>query len=617
LELEYIDYLLTNKGSQLACNQLEEEFLSKSNTVHQLSKIYADYKCNSTNLDLDVLNSFSNSIHGLNFLKGVYYQSKDDWEQAVNYYEQEMENSPHFSLPYKNMMWALNEYDWERLDEFMLNNVFNDYIPDYIKNDYYFQHGHWFSYFTNLYANATFSNSWGVLIAAFIVSFIWIYYMRLMDFYNREKWGHVLFVFLLGGLFTNLCLPLYDFARIVLDFRINGEAFNDFMYCTLVIGGSEELVKFLPWFLFGYFSGKLREPFDYILYASVSALGFAFVENFIYLENYGNITIRAMVTSVAHMFDAVIIAYAFVIARYRLPKKSPYKAVVITLGFLLAILAHGFYDFWLISNSVADYSFITMIFFVISLHIWFFFKNNAMNHSPFFHGNEQFNVGLQKDTVYLSMIIALMLQYVLLSMDFGSSTLGHHFFDEIIFTIIFMIYFNLQLNKFKIAKNVWYKLSLSRLLPMKLLSIAFNTLSESGYRMMNGSSGGFQYSDYSHAPQKNLIGLELGLFAPKSNKYIGDKLPVTGYCSKSVTVNNDSHWYLFKLNRPVEYSSFLSDQIIIRHKNESDNLLKDKIEIYFMFIPDASLLQKNSIPIRDLRYAGRAYSRPLNEVSFK
>ena len=130
---------------------------------------------------------------------------------------------------------------------------------------------------------------------------------------------------------------------------------------------------------------------------------------------------------------------------------------------------------------------------------------------------------------------------------------------------------------------------------------------------------GYAYSDghdQSMPMRKDLRGLELRLFAPKSNKYIGNKLPVSGYCAKSVTVNGDPNWYLFTLNTPIVYSDFLSDQIIVRNKNEGDSLISDKIEIYFMFIPNYSILQKSTIDIQELRYAGRAYSRPLNKNQF-
>lgn len=615
IQIEYLDFYFLNYLKRFSCNVATDMYSDEKNNASVIARIYAEYRCGRSKINLDEVESLPDSLTGIDFLKALHFVAEGNLELAIKHLEKEIIQSPNFSAPYREVISLLRKYDIERLDAFMLNNTFEDQVPYYFKNDYYFVKGHWLEYFKNIYVNRTFNTSWIIFFAAFMVSFAWLYYMRLMDFYNREKWSHVILVFVLGGLFTNLCLPLYDYARIVLNFGINGVAFNDFMYSTVVIGGAEELVKFLPWFLFGYLSGRLKEPFDYILYASVSALGFAFVENFTYFENYGNITIRAMVTSVAHMFDAAIIAYAFVIARYRLPKSSPYKILVIIAGFVLAMLAHGFYDFWLISNAVSDFKIITMIFFVISLHIWFFFKNNTMNHSPFFKGNERFNVQLQKDVLFLSIISVLMLQYMMMSYDFGARNLDRFFTKEIFFVGIFLVYMSAQLNNLEIAKGVWYKLSLSRLLPVNSFKKLFSRISDGGYSMVNDYAYG-EGSRYTEPRQRDLRGLELRLFAPKSNKYIGDKLPVSGYCAKSVSVNGDSNWYLFTLNAPIEFGGFVSDQIIVRNKNEKDSLLSDKIEIYFMFIPNSSIIQKSNIEIQELRYAGRAYSRPLNKNQF-
>ena len=467
IQIEYLDFYFYDYLKRFSCNVATSRYSDIENDASVIARIYAEYRCGRSNIDLDEVDSLPQTLTGVNFLKALHYDAQGDWKRAIKHLEYEINRSPKFSAPYREIVRILSKHDIERLDAFMLQSTFVDQVSYYQKNDYYFVNGHWLEYFKNIYVNRTFNTSWIIFFAAFMVSFAWLYYMRLFDFYNREKWSHILLVFFLGGVFTNLCLPLYDFSRIVLDFNISGEALNDFVYSTIVIGGAEELVKFLPWFLFGYLSGKLKEPFDYVLYASVSALGFAFVENFTYFENYGNITIRAMVTSVAHMFDAVIIAYAFVVARYRLPKGSPYKILVIIAGFILAMLAHGFYDFWLISNAVSDFKLVTMIFFVISLHIWFFFKNNTMNHSPFFRGNQRFNVQLQKDVLFLSLISVLMLQYVMMSYDFGARNLDYFFYKEIFFVGVFLVYMRVQLNNLEIAKGVGYKLSLSRLLPVE------------------------------------------------------------------------------------------------------------------------------------------------------
>ena len=88
------------------------------------------------------------------------------------------------------------------------------------------------------------------------------------------------------------------------------EFFNDFIYCILGIGAIEELMKIIPLFLVMFFSKQLKEPIDYVVFASISALGFAFIENLIYFDEAGLKTIqgRSLSSTVTHMFNSSLIA---------------------------------------------------------------------------------------------------------------------------------------------------------------------------------------------------------------------------------------------------------------------------------------------------------------------
>ena len=155
---------------------------------------------------------------------------------------------------------------------------------------------------------------------------------------------------------------------------------------------------------------KAKEPYDYMLYASISALGFAFAENLNYLENPGNIMVRSIMSTVGHMFFASIVAYTFIISRYKTKNKTM-KILWPIIGFVLAALGHGFYDFWLISEAVSQYSFLTTIFFVISLHIWFVLHNNSINNSPFYT-KSRFNSDIQLNLITIGIIGVMMFGYL-------------------------------------------------------------------------------------------------------------------------------------------------------------------------------------------------------------
>jgi RsiW-degrading membrane proteinase PrsW (M82 family) len=565
----------------------------------QIPYQYTKYYFNGDEVDIQALNSLSDTLPFVNFMKGIYYDQHSNYEEAEKHFLIEEQLNPSFDLAIKFLHKIYDLTDSDSIHTLMMNSERSAKLAYSTQTDYHFLQGNWGRYFSVILTQRLSNVGLFTLVAAFLVSFIWLVFLRTMDIFNRERWSDIFVVFILGSLFTYLCLPIYDYADLVLNWSINGEAVNDFFYCAIVIGGGEEIVKLIPWLLFGLLTRKLKEPFDYILYASVAALGFSFVENLMYLENYHNIVVRSIMSTVGHMFDATIVAYAFIIVRFRLPKDSPWKALVLISGFALALFAHGFYDYWLISPAAANFQWITVLFFIFSLRVWFYFKNNAMNHSPYFKGNYKFRLTLQQDILTISMIVMLVLEFTLMSLEIGAMSSYGHFYKSGIFIGIFVLFISSELDGFKLEKGIWNRFEVTKKMEFKGFSKMLNFISETGYK------------DFFRSEDNNesLEGLQLRLFAPKTNVYVGKLLPVSGVCVRKVEVGNNPNWYVFKLNSPIQMNNYVQDYIILKSKSDTQSLTQDKVEIYFMFIPDASLLLRSKISIESLRYAGRVYSR--------
>lgn len=228
------------------------------------------------------------------------------------------------------------------------------------------------------------------IILSFITALIWLDYILKLDIYEKEKKRYVIAVFILGAASAFLTFPLYDFARTV-GFSLNGKPLNDFLYCVFGIGLIEESVKFIPIILLLWRGKAINEPYDFILYASVSALGFAFAENVLYLKNRGIeiILARTFYATVAHMTFSSTIAYGIVLYKYLRP--HIFYPIFIGIFFLIAITSHGFYNFWLLNPIVSKFSAFTTLFFLITVHIWFTMKNNLINLSNFYDENRPIN----------------------------------------------------------------------------------------------------------------------------------------------------------------------------------------------------------------------------------
>ena len=116
----------------------------------------------------------------------------------------------------------------------------------------------------------------------------------------------------------------------------------------LVVGPVEEGVKFLTVRLgpFKFFD----EPVDGIIYAAAAALGFATVENIVYMFQYGweVILLRGPISTIAHVLFAVP-------AGYYLGLKAVGRAswFAVALALLVAMSLHGAFDFFLFTRSAS------------------------------------------------------------------------------------------------------------------------------------------------------------------------------------------------------------------------------------------------------------------------
>jgi RsiW-degrading membrane proteinase PrsW (M82 family) len=588
IRFEQVDYQVRRK--EFDYGSFLREGRKMSAAQFRILHTYAEVVSDIPKVRLSRLDSVPDNLHYVNYVRALAYRTfvpRDN--QRVEYYLlREVLRYPHTQRAWE-FLWTFYLKDPLKLDKLMQNPEARPFIPGTFRKNYYFTHGQWDNYASYIVETRILNVSLITAFSAFLVSFVWLVFLRSMDIFNREKWWHILLVFFGGAAFTFLCLPIYDYASLMLNFGINGSLWNDLLYCIAVIGGGEELVKMVPWLLFGLFSRKLKEPFDYILYASATALGFSFTENLMYLEDSGNIVSRSIMSTVTHMFDASIIAYAFILARYKV-KNILLKLLLPPLGFVLACTAHGFYDFWLISPVGERYYLITYVFFLVSIHIWFFFKNNAINNSDFFINATTFNSHYQQDLLTFSMVGLLMVEYVFTSAASGSWEGNAIILNRAQIIAIFLVYISFVLRKMELKKGEWKKWR---------------------FRIPNITGRYFRLPFTDDEAEKDHIGLKMRLFAPKSNPYIGEKLPKSGAIVQKIKVSGDADWYVFQLNTPLIYDSFVPSHVIIKNKDPNLPIDEPKIEIYFMLIPEIGLLQKGEIDIRQLRYAGRAYSMPV------
>ena len=116
-----------------------------------------------------------------------------------------------------------------------------------------------------------------------------------------------------------------------------------FVYAVLAIGLIEETVKLLPFLLFVVRFRAFDEPIDGIVYASFVALGFAAVENMLYVPQLDSTAAyaRGFVAPVLHIVFASI--WGYYLGRAWLRGRN--RLAAIGAGLAISAFIHGVYDF--------------------------------------------------------------------------------------------------------------------------------------------------------------------------------------------------------------------------------------------------------------------------------
>lgn len=130
----------------------------------------------------------------------------------------------------------------------------------------------------------------------------------------------------------------------------NESLISVFISTFFVIGLSEEVSKFIFLRYYSYKKRSFNEPFDGIMYAIMVGMGFATIENLLYVfgEEGGMqlAVMRALTAVPAHATFAVILGYYVGLAKFNPGKEKKY----FLQGIIYATILHGCYDFFLFQN---------------------------------------------------------------------------------------------------------------------------------------------------------------------------------------------------------------------------------------------------------------------------
>jgi RsiW-degrading membrane proteinase PrsW (M82 family) len=188
------------------------------------------------------------------------------------------------------------------------------------------------------------------------------FYIYSRDKYEKEPLSVLLKALLTGVL---IVLPVVLIEKILSMPSEMMEGLPAAAYTAFLVAGlGEEGIKFLAFYIFFWNSRNFNEKFDGIVYTVYIALGFAGVENILYVFSggYGVGLVRAITAVPAHALFGIVMGYYFGLAKFNTERRKGY----LILAFLLPFIFHGTYDFLLMGNSPV----LLILFVPIFIYFW-------------------------------------------------------------------------------------------------------------------------------------------------------------------------------------------------------------------------------------------------------
>lgn len=201
------------------------------------------------------------------------------------------------------------------------------------------------------------------VLGGFVPAFIWMAFWLQEDHDHPEPLKRILKAFVGGMVAVPIALMLQLGLHEYFDVPTNLSSFvqNSFLTGSLFIflfAGIEEILKFLAAYFIGVHSRDTDEAVDVMVYMIAAALGFAALENTLYILApllEGDTTaafltgnMRFIGTTLIHVSASALVAYSLALAFFM---KRKYKIEHILAGLFIATLLHTVFNLFIIQTQ--------------------------------------------------------------------------------------------------------------------------------------------------------------------------------------------------------------------------------------------------------------------------
>ncbi len=196
-------------------------------------------------------------------------------------------------------------------------------------------------------------------IGGLLPSLLWLWFWLKEDDEKPEPRGLLLLTFIIGMVAVFVVLPIENLL---------GSIIHNEKVLTIVWAATEELVKYIAILFIALKSKDADEPIDFAIYLITGALGFAALENALFLIDpvtFGNATVSLLTSNfrflgamLLHSIASGIVGTAIGLAFYQ---TRLIKRTFLIIGLSSAIALHSIFNFLIINNDKGLFSVFSLL----------------------------------------------------------------------------------------------------------------------------------------------------------------------------------------------------------------------------------------------------------------
>lgn len=222
-----------------------------------------------------------------------------------------------------------------------------------------------------------------LFLASIIPPLVILFFIFIFD--TRKEPLKMLLLAFGGGILSilvSLCIstPLSNFEYLAPE-GLAKSFYSSFFEAAI----PEEIAKWLVFYVLIKKSKHFDQYYDGILYAIFISMGFALVENILYVLDSGIETaiVRSILSVPAHMLFAIPMGYFLSLEKFRKQKGS---FVLLALSLFIPILLHGIFDFilfykeTLVKSSPNIVALLGLVFLAFDIFMWRYGVKRIKSH---------------------------------------------------------------------------------------------------------------------------------------------------------------------------------------------------------------------------------------------